>query len=99
MRRHALAAAVRGDTDCLAGGCALGVRGVPVVLAAPAYASQRSLLKHELMAKYDRMYAALAPVVGQGGIHLGVCTGRGLSTARGTAEAEASEMPIYLGTR
>ncbi len=49
--------------------------------------------------KTGRKYAALAPVLREGGVHLGVCTGRGLSTARGTAEAEASEMPIYLGTR
>ncbi len=44
-------------------------------------------------------YAALALVVRQGCVYLGVCTGRGLSSARGAAEAEAPEMPINLGTR
>ena len=41
----------------------------------------------------------LAPVVSQSCVHFGVCTGRGLSSARGAAEAEAPEMPVYLGTR
>ena len=84
---------------CFAGGCALGVRGLPVVLAKPAYASQSWLIKRKLKTKYNRKYAALATVLRQGSVHLGVCTGRGLSTARGTAEAEASEMSVYLGTR
>jgi hypothetical protein len=61
--------------------------------------SQNELLKRELMSNYDRKYAALAPVVRQGRVDLGVRTGRGLSTARGTAEAKAPEMPVYLGTR
>jgi hypothetical protein len=42
---------------------------------------------------------ALRPVLRQGIIHLGVCTGRALSPARGTAESEAFEMPVDLGTR
>ena len=44
-------------------------------------------------------YALLAPVLREGGVHLGVCTGRCLSTACGAAEAEASEVPVDLGTR
>ena len=44
-------------------------------------------------------YKTLAPVVCQSGVYFGVCTGRGLSSARGAAEAEAPEMPINLGTR
>ncbi len=44
-------------------------------------------------------YAVLAPVLREGGVHLGVCTGRGLSTARGAAETEAPEMPIDFGSR
>jgi hypothetical protein len=44
-------------------------------------------------------YKTLAPVVGQSCVHFGVCTGRGLSSARGAAEAEAPEMPVDLGTR
>jgi hypothetical protein len=43
--------------------------------------------------------AALALVVRQGCINLGVRNGRGLSSARGTAEAKACEMPVYLCTR
>ena len=35
----------------------------------------------------------------QGCVDLGVGTGRGLSSACGSAEAEACEMPVYLGTR
>jgi hypothetical protein len=35
----------------------------------------------------------------QGCVNLGVCTGRGLGSASGTAETEACEMPVYLGTR
>ncbi len=42
---------------------------------------------------------ALALVVRQGRVDLGVCHGRGLSSARGTAKTEAPEMPVYLGTR
>ena len=42
---------------------------------------------------------ALALVGREGCIHLGVRTGRGLSSARGSAESKASMMPIYLGTR
>ena len=42
---------------------------------------------------------ALALVGREGCIDLGVRTGRGLSSARGAAEAEAPEMPIDLGTR
>ena len=72
---------------------------MPVVLAKLAYASQGWLIKRKLKTNYDRKYAALAPVLRQGSVHLGVCTGRGLSTACGTAEAEAAEMPIYLGPR
>ncbi len=41
----------------------------------------------------------LAFVVRQGRVDLGVCHGRGLSSACGSAEAEAPEMPVYLGTR
>ena len=43
--------------------------------------------------------ASLAPVLREGGVHLGVCTGRGLGTARGAAETEAAEMPINFGSR
>ena len=35
----------------------------------------------------------------QGRVDLGVCAGRGLSSARGTAEAEPREMPVNLGAR
>ena len=42
---------------------------------------------------------ALALVVRQGRVDLGVCHGRGLSSARGTAKTKAPEMPVYLGTR
>ena len=45
------------------------------------------------------MHAALALVVRQSGVYFGVRTGRGLSSARGAAEAEAPEMPVDLGTR
>jgi hypothetical protein len=45
------------------------------------------------------LHAALAPVVRQGCVNLCVRPGRGLSSARGSAEAEAPEMPIDLGTR
>ena len=48
---------------------------------------------------YGLQNATLALVVRQGRIDLGVRTGRGLSSARGAAEAEAPEMPIDLGTR
>ncbi len=41
----------------------------------------------------------LAPVVCHSGVYFGVCTGRGLTSARGAAEAEAPEMSIYLGAR
>ncbi len=85
--------------DYLASGCALGVRGLPVVLAAPTYASQDELLKRKLMSKYSRKYAALALVVRQGRVDLGVCHGRGLSSARGTAKTKSLEMPVYLGAR
>ncbi len=44
-------------------------------------------------------YATLAPVLRQGCIDLGVCLGRGLSSARGASDPEASEMSIYLSTR
>ena len=97
MRSHQRCSAKQ--YDYLAGGCALGVRGLPVVLAGPAYASQDELLKRALMSNYRRKYAALALVVRQGCINLCVRTGRGLSSARGSAEAEAPEMPIDLGTR
>ena len=40
-----LAAAARGGTDCPAGGCALGVRGLPFVWAKPAHASQGQVNK------------------------------------------------------
>jgi hypothetical protein len=46
-----------------------------------------------------RKYATLALTGCQGRVDLGVRTGRGLSSARGSAEAEAPEMAIYLGTR
>ena len=49
--------------------------------------------------KTGRKYAALAPVLREGGVNLGVRTGRGLCTARGAAETEAAEMPIDLGSR
>ena len=42
---------------------------------------------------------ALALVGREGCVHLGVRTGRGLSSARGSAESQASKMSIYLGTR
>jgi hypothetical protein len=42
---------------------------------------------------------ALALVGREGCVHLGVRTGRGLSSARGSAESQASKMPVYLGTR
>ncbi len=44
-------------------------------------------------------YATLALVARQGCIDLGVCLGRGLRSARGASEPEASEMPVYLSTR
>ena len=44
-------------------------------------------------------YALLAPVLREGCVNLCVGTGRCLSTAFGAAEAQASEVPIDLGTR
>ncbi len=46
-----------------------------------------------------RSYNALAPLVRKGCIHLGIGTGRGLSSACGAAEAEACEMSIDLRAR
>jgi hypothetical protein len=46
-----------------------------------------------------RRGTALAPVLRQGCVDLGVGTGRGLSSASGSAEAQACEMPVYLCTR
>ena len=48
---------------------------------------------------YELFNVALALVVRQGRVELGVCHGRGLSSACGTAEAEACEMTVYLCTR
>ena len=42
---------------------------------------------------------AVALVVRQGRVGLGVCHGRGLGSARGAAKAKSLEMPVYLGTR
>ncbi len=48
---------------------------------------------------YELFKNALAFVVRQGRIDLGVCNGRGLGSARGAAKTESLEMPVYLGTR
>ena len=101
MRRHALAAAARGETEellrrrlCVGRTRRASGIGSACVRQSAWINKAQANVKH-----YARKYAALAPVVRQGGVYLGVCTGRGLSTARGTAEAEAPEMPVYLGTR
>jgi hypothetical protein len=48
---------------------------------------------------YELLNVALALVVRQGRVDLGVCHGRGLGSACGTAKTKSPEMPVYLGTR
>ncbi len=71
------------------------VRSAPLVLAAFRVRHSTLINKRVMLEKY----AALALICRQGCVYLGVCTGRGLSSARGAAEAEAPEMPIDLSTR
>jgi hypothetical protein len=60
MRSQQRRAAIQ--KNCYAGGCALGVRGEPVVLAKPAYANQGQVNKAHANANYGRKSLHSAPV-------------------------------------
>ena len=78
----------------------MGVLGLPVVLGKADGRRQNDFNKTQASDKFIKSKVlALAPVLRQGGVYLGVGTGRGLSSACGSAKAEACEMSIDLCTR
>ena len=80
------------------GVCCCKTLAAAIVIVHPS--TKRGKQKTRKSARSLRLQnAALALVVRQGRIDLGVRNGRGLSSARGTAEPEAPEMPVYLGAR